>query len=989
MVKLAQVSMSSGEISPSMYGRVDLSRYITSLRKCRDFIVRATGGVVNRPGTQLVATAQTPGSGARLIPFIVSENAAYALEFGDLTLAIHANGSTLPDNTQQRTITNVVDEFVGGIPRRTITTASVHGYSIGDQVSIVNVDATGTHRLSNDQWTVLEVPSTTQFRISGSGQPTGSYVSGGYSAILLRLATPYGSGDLYNLSFTQSADVLTITHPDYPVHELRRISDDTFEFVEGTFENGPFQNINTDVTSFVHASGSLGTVSLTATKPIFEAALVGSLFYIEQQDGHEIPPWEPGKRLVGLAGNPAGLLRSSDGKNYRCATNYVVATNEVVTGTIRPTHDYGVEADGAGLAITGGAEKAGVDWEYRDSTFGILEITLYASPTSVAGRVIKQLPYSVVGGVTTAFGPFTMTGDGVDTTLAIGGCTSDNKYEYEVTFNTVIQDPAGYSVNSVSDVLTFAVAPASGVAVSARQLSPNHRTNAWAYAAWSAVAGYPNKVEYYGDRLIFSATRAQPQTNWMSRVGDYRTFIPSVPLVDDDSINITLNARTLNQITDLVPLDDLVILTGRGPWKITAGENDILTPSSIGAKPQSQAGAGALSAIITGTSAIYPNLSKERIYDLNYTIEIDGYISNDISVTAEHLLKNNPALDMAYQEDPLWTIWISRDDGLVASLTYMKEHEVIGWSLHDFGGLVSGICAIPESNKYAVYIVVDREIDGVLTTLIERMADRFPTNPLNGIFLDSAITFYGRNSGTATQTLTEAATGWTVNDPLTLTCDVAYFTSASVGDIVALFQGEFDEVTLRVRIIDYISSTVVTVNALADVPVSFQNAVILNWDYLSTIFGGFEHLVGQTVGVFADGAVLSQEVVDANGMVTIDEPHSRVCIGLPYTPYLETLDMTVSGNQSLMGSAKNIPQVVVQVEETRSIWAGPSREKLEEHVPRNDENYGETPAPTTDSVLISVQCEWNKSGRVVIQQNDPLPITVLSIIPDVRVGGSS
>jgi hypothetical protein len=39
-----------GEISPSLYGRIDLEKYQTSLRRCRNFIVRQSGGIENRPG---------------------------------------------------------------------------------------------------------------------------------------------------------------------------------------------------------------------------------------------------------------------------------------------------------------------------------------------------------------------------------------------------------------------------------------------------------------------------------------------------------------------------------------------------------------------------------------------------------------------------------------------------------------------------------------------------------------------------------------------------------------------------------------------------------------------------------------------------------------------------------------------------------------------------------------------------------------------------
>lgn len=45
---IIQPSFSGGEIAPSLYGRVDMAKYATALRKCRNFIVRQYGGAENR-----------------------------------------------------------------------------------------------------------------------------------------------------------------------------------------------------------------------------------------------------------------------------------------------------------------------------------------------------------------------------------------------------------------------------------------------------------------------------------------------------------------------------------------------------------------------------------------------------------------------------------------------------------------------------------------------------------------------------------------------------------------------------------------------------------------------------------------------------------------------------------------------------------------------------------------------------------------------------
>lgn len=982
MTKLAQVSMAAGEVAPGLYARVDLARYAVALKRCRDCIVRVTGGVTSRPGTELIAQTQSPEEISKMIPFTFSEEQSYALEFGDLSISIFTNGALVENLSVLATIIDVISESISGKPVRTIETAAAHGLIVGQSIIIQGVVGSGSV-VCNGTWNVASIVSATKFRILGSGGMFGNYDSGGEVLAPLAIVSPYSSADLAELSYTQSADVLTLTHPDFPPYDFRRLSGNSFEIVEAEFDDGPFEESNTEPTSYVHASAGTGIVTLTSTEDLFLATHVGALFYIEQQDGHEIPPWEPGKRLVGAAGNPVGLLRSSDGKNYRCVTNEVAAT-EFVTGTIRPTHEYGVEPDGNGLPITGGADRAGVDWEYRDSCYGILRITAVAGPTSATARVIRQLPLSVVGGVTTAQGPWTMTGDGVDTTLATAGATDDNKYNYEVTLDGEILDPSEYSVNSVTDVLTFAIAPGAGVDVDARQLSPNHRTNIWAFGAWSEENGYPAEVEYSDDRKIYATTEFQPQTGWMTRVGDYRAFVPAVPIVDDDPITVTLNSRQLNKIVDLVLLNDLIIMTGRGAWRVMGGRDDVITPTSISVKPQSRYGSGSIPAVVIGDSALYIHPNGQTVYELFYTIERDGYISSELSITSDHLLKNLPAVDMVYQENPIWCTWIPREDGLVVGVTFHKEHEVNAWHLHDFGGIVESACTVPENGESVLYMIVNRPLNGVDNRLVERLSQRYPEDSLDLVLMDSALSYDGRNTSTATMTL--GGSGWTVDDELTLTCSASVFDSTDVGDVVVIRSGDD---SVRVQIVGYTSPTLMQVNPLADVPLSIQGLTTTDWDLGSRSFSGLDHLIGSMVTVVGDGAALGEFEVDSNGIIEVVESCVRVHVGLPYYPLIETLECNNPGGESIAATAKNIPSVSVQVEDTQGIWAGPDEDNLDEYVPREFEDMGQLPALFTGSAVIPITCNWSKTGRVVITQRNPLPMTILAVIPNVRVGGSS
>lgn len=94
-VKKVQVGFSSGELSPSMYGRFDDPKYAQGLARCRNFIVRPQGPVEFRPGTQFVRAAKYGDKPCRLIPFVFNTEQTMVLEFGEGYIRFHTEGQTL------------------------------------------------------------------------------------------------------------------------------------------------------------------------------------------------------------------------------------------------------------------------------------------------------------------------------------------------------------------------------------------------------------------------------------------------------------------------------------------------------------------------------------------------------------------------------------------------------------------------------------------------------------------------------------------------------------------------------------------------------------------------------------------------------------------------------------------------------------------------------------------------------------------------------
>jgi len=77
-LQIYQNTVNGGEISPQLEGRIDNPRYNSGARLLENFIVKPSGSISKRPGTQYLATLP---SASRLESYRASEESNYILAF--------------------------------------------------------------------------------------------------------------------------------------------------------------------------------------------------------------------------------------------------------------------------------------------------------------------------------------------------------------------------------------------------------------------------------------------------------------------------------------------------------------------------------------------------------------------------------------------------------------------------------------------------------------------------------------------------------------------------------------------------------------------------------------------------------------------------------------------------------------------------------------------------------------------------------------------
>lgn len=544
-----------------------------------------------------------------------------------------------------------------------------------------------------------------------------------------------------------------------------------------------------------------------------------------------------------------------------------------------------------------------------------------------------------------------------------------------------------WSINATADTITFTIAPANlaDIDVTEYGQASYNATNVWAFGAWSDEYGYPSEVEFFSDRLCHAATRTDPQTIWMSQTGDYTNYGKSTPIVDSDAISLTINSRKVNIITDLVGLESLLILTANTEWKLSTAQNGVVSPDNVSFNPQSYNGASDTPALVVDNTALYSQKRGQAVRELSSDGSYNNqYGGRDISAFSNHLFENHSIVEWAYQQYPFSIIWAVRDDGILLCLTYMKEHDVIGWTRCETDGLVESICVVPEGDEDAVYIVVKREIEAFpqAKRYIERLSTRIIEDVRRATFLDSFLTYDGRITDNY---INLSAGPHVAGNSYTLTSQFAAFAPTDINDyVVAHYDaGANGGVGARFRIINYTSSTVVT--GLLETPMSAALATqTYDWGIARQELAAPAHLEGETVGIFADGQALADQVVPSGNM-TIDPPGLVVCIGLRYSSDMETLEINVAGAETQFTKNKLVKELGVILQESRSVSIGPDFDHLDEIEAKQTTGYG-LPDILDGTYEAPIRSQWIERGRVCVRQTDPLPITILGVVPEFKEG---
>lgn len=145
---------------------------------------------------------------------------------------------------------------------------------------------------------------------------------------------------------------------------------------------------------------------------------------------------------------------------------------------------------------------------------------------------------------------------------------------------------------------------------------------------------------------------------------------------------------------------------------------------------------------------------------------------------------------------------------------------------------------------------------------------------------------------------------------------------------------------------------------------------------------GLWMLEGREVVILADGNVITGQTV-SNGSVSIPGGAGIIHIGLRYVCDFEPLN--INAGENMQGRKLQIPEVTVRFEMSGGGLFG--RDFEDELVPLFEREYEVMGAPTelvTGDRNVTIPSDWKSTGRFFIRQRDPLPMSILAIVPEIE-----
>ena len=774
------------------------------------------------------------------------------------------------------------------------------------------------------------------FRIHKDG---GTVVDGSSNAI--EVSTVYLTAQVADIKFTQSADVMYLTHPLHPVQKITRTSHTAWTISEVAFLRGPMQDPNTTDTTLTSNGRTGSGKTITASASTFVSTDVGRL--LKLHDGFAKVTGFTSATVV-----TATVQENAEGRSELMPA-YVASTIAFYEGDPSSTgleHNDRI-TDTTGSFITQGfkvGQKAtitGAGTSGNNITSGLI---VQVSADTILFSPSVDLVNEAAGQAITLNGDLT-----ADDNFSLGAFSTTTGHPAAVTFYE--QRLVFGNTNAQPQTLFFSVGGsfedfADGIDAddALTYTIGSNQVNVIRYLASGRVlivgtSGGEFAVSASGSSVPLSPTNAQikRQANYGSaniqpiQVGNVTMFVQRA--------SRKIRELVYNFDTDSYQAPDLTVLA------------EHITDTGITDVAFQQEPDNIVWCVLTNGNLVGMTYRREEEV-VGWHEHIVGGRFGECTVTVSDYANIAVGTTLTFTKSDGSTVTFTSEAAggtSPASATGFRPNESNNTTADNIFTAINAHADFTVANPSAAIVVITETIHsstGFLSCLSSDTTRLETANESQAVVESIAVVPGDLNEDSLYMIVKRTVNGATVRF-------IEYFSAFDFGnDIEDAF--------------------------FVDSGLTYSGSA-------ATSISGLNHLEGQTVSILANGATHPDKVV-ASGAISLDRSVTKAHIGLAYNSILQTMRVDAGGAEgTAQGKIKRIHDITLRLFNTAGISVGSSETEIDRIPFRSSANVMGSALPMfTGDKEVEFRGGFDNDGFIVIKQNQPLPATILAIFPRLQ-----
>jgi hypothetical protein len=778
----------------------------------------------------------------------------------------------------------------------------------------------------------------------------------------LEVASPYLEAELFAIQIKQINNLVYIAHPNHAPRVLTRVTDTSWTLAELDYTDSTPALLpeNLDRTVTLTASAVTGSgITLTqgvSGDPIFDDDHVGAYFQIsELRDDAEVE---------------LAITANGTGSSLRVQGLWTVATTGIWAADVVVQRSY----------------DNGLTWETAARFDGASDRNVNEEFSETRDVLVRAKVENYVSHDATSFVP---------------------------QVRLIAEDPY---IRGLVEITAVTVGGRSATATVINRLPGTSATSYWAEGAWSDFRGNPRAVGFHEQRIFWGGTDYQAQTIWGSKPNVFNDY--ALGSLDTDGVAYTLVAEEYHEIQWFSSAEQLLIGTSAGVWVVGSPDaTEALSPLNFFARQRSDFGNTTVEAVKLGDSVIQVEFNKQVVREIFYRGFTDEFASPDLTKLAEHITSTG-ITDTARQQNRYKAFWAVTEDGKLIGMTYERADNVVAWFDCPTAGadLYESVACINGEKEDQLWMVVKREVQGSTVRYVEYIDMSPATSKKEAFHMDSGLSRAESPEVTIAQVDKVIIAGTTTGSGATETAEYRYKITAtaypfSAGDFV-----RFENLTIFPELNGVVGKVYVdTANTfyLVDEDATwsgtgsltagdsqFYTTVQLTSALTSDTGGGkayevqklvagLSHLAERDVVALFDGKVAKDLTVSAGGVLTLPGYGNRIHVGLPYEGIVQPMKLEPAPGQDGGLRGRRVRPLRASIHLQDSLGGKIRTSKRDYNLTQRDGgDVMDESAPlfTGEVDSLAVAGQWDEDNTKIVQ-DDPLPMNLLGVLFEFKVGG--